>query len=152
MQPSDSFVNTLQQWTEIFMRHSMRDFIRYSKEKGLSMSQIGALFHINRGASGVSGLGDHLGVTNAAASQMLDRLFHLQLINRSEDPHDRRAKQIVLTDEGRQVLKESIQARQSWMDSLAATLSPEEKEQVTAALRILIEKAKEIEQQPEFLR
>jgi DNA-binding MarR family transcriptional regulator len=150
MPPSDSFVATLHQWTEIFMRHSMRDFIRYSKEKGLSMSQIGALFHINSGASGVSGLGDHLGVTNAAASQMLDRLFNLQLINRSEDPHDRRAKQIVLTDEGRRVLQESIQARQSWMDGLADTLSPDEKEQVTAALRLLIERTRQIEQEPEI--
>ena len=57
------------------MHRSMRHFLRYARESGLSMSQFGALFHIHRrGSSGVTDLGDHLGVTSAAASQMLDRL------------------------------------------------------------------------------
>jgi len=88
-------------------------------------------------------------VTNAAASQMLEHLVQQQMITRSEDPHDRRAKQIVLTDKGRQVLQESIHARQGWLEDLAHTLSPEEKEQVVAALHILIEKTSQLEKPPD---
>jgi DNA-binding MarR family transcriptional regulator len=146
MQSVDPFVNTLGEWIEVFMRRSMHNFICYSKEKGLSMSQIGALFRIFRGKSSVSDISDNLGVTSAAASQMLERLVQQGLILRKEDPNDRRVRQIVLTDKGRQILQESIAARQGWLENLSRTLSDSQREQVTAALNILIEKANELEQ------
>ncbi len=137
----DSFITTLQKWVEVSQRRSMRGFLRYARESGLSMSQLGALFHIHRlGSSGVTDLGDHLGVTSAAVSQMLERLVQQGLILRSEDPTDRRVKQIILTDKGRQVLKESVQARQGWVDNLAESLSASEKQQIQAALGTLIDK------------
>jgi len=139
----DPFINTVQDWIEVFMRRSMRDFIRFSRESGLSMSQIGALFHLHRrGSSAVSDLGEHLGVTSAAASQMLDRLVQQELILRSEDPNDRRVKQIVLTEKGHQILLKGIHARQGWLVDLANDLSPSEKTEITAALKILIEKTR----------
>jgi DNA-binding MarR family transcriptional regulator len=146
MQSVDPFVNTLGEWIEVFMRRSMHNFICYSKEKGLSMSQIGALFRIFRGKSSVSDISDNLGVTSAAASQMLERLVQQGLILRKEDPNDRRVRQIVLTDKGRQILQESIAARQGWLENLSLTLSDSQREQVTAALNILIEKANQLEQ------
>ena len=145
MQQEDQFITTLHAWMGTFMKYSMRSFILYSKETGLSMSQYGALFRILRGASGVSDLGDELGITSAAASQMLDRLVQQELISRTEDPHDRRAKQIVLTEKGRQMLQGSITARQNWLEELAQALTPAEKEQVAAALNLLIEKTKTLE-------
>jgi DNA-binding MarR family transcriptional regulator len=149
MPPTDPFVATLHEWIEVFMRRSMRNFLLYSKESSLSMSQIGALFRIHKGVSSVSDLGDDLGITRAAVSQMLERLVQQELILRSEDPHDRRAKQIVLTDKGHRILLESLQARQGWLGDLAGTLSASEKEQIIAALNILIDKANRLEQSPE---
>ncbi|MBU1879001.1 MAG: MarR family transcriptional regulator [Chloroflexi bacterium] len=149
MPSTDPFVAALQDWIAIFMRRSMRNVILYSKKSGLSMSQLGALFCIHRGPSSVSDLGDDLGITSAAASQMLERLVQQELILRSEDPHDRRVKQIVLTDKGRRILQESLQARQSWLDDLTGTLSASEKEQIMAALNILIDRANQLEQPPE---
>jgi DNA-binding MarR family transcriptional regulator len=144
-------IDTTRKWVESFMRRSMRDFIIYAKESGLSMSQIGAMFHIARhGALSVSDISEELGVTSAAASQMVDRLVHQGIILRSENPQDRRAKQIVLTERGRQVLQGSIDARQKWLDELSALLTPQEEEQVVAALLILIEKTNQLEQQPEL--
>jgi len=146
MSTSDPFITSLHELIGIFMRRSMRNFLHYTREKELSMSQIGALFHLNRmGTCGVSAISDDLGVTDAAASQMLERLVQQGLITRSEDPHDRRVKQIVLTEKGHQVLQESIHARQGWLEDLARVLSKEEKEQVVAALQILIEKASQLE-------
>jgi DNA-binding MarR family transcriptional regulator len=143
MQSPDLFVSALSEWSEVFMKHSMRNFIHYSKERGLSMSQIGALFRVfHRGASAVSDISEDLGITPAAASQMMERLVQQGLILRTEDPSDRRVKQIVLTDAGRQALRQVISARQSWFGALADKLSQGEKDQVLAALNILIEKAK----------
>jgi DNA-binding MarR family transcriptional regulator len=147
MTDTDPFIATLHQWTEVSMRRSMRNFLRYARESGLSMSQFGVLFHLSRKrSSGVTDLGDHLGVTSAAASQMLERLVQQGLILRSEDPHDRRVKQIVLTDKGSQVLEEGIRARQDWLVDLADTLSAIEKEQITAALNLLVGKVYQLGQ------
>ncbi|MGD0611364.1 MAG: MarR family transcriptional regulator [Anaerolineales bacterium] len=146
MSLDDPFVATLQEWTEVFMRRSMRNFFLYSKENGLSVSQIGALFLIYRRALGVSDLAEQLGITSAAASQMLDRLVQLELILRSEDLHDRRVKNIVLTDKGRQTLTDSIRARQGWLHDLAKTLSRDEKEHIAAGLKILIGKTNLLEE------
>jgi DNA-binding MarR family transcriptional regulator len=146
MESSTQVTTALQEFAAFFMRGSMRHLLLYAKESGLSMSQIGAMLHIRRkGVSGVSDVGDDLGVTNAAASQMLERLVLQGLVVRSEDPQDRRVKQIVLTEEGHRRLRESIQARQGWLDALANLLSPEEQDQVTAALRILLERANQLE-------
>ncbi len=146
MSASDPFVSVLHQWIDLFMHRSMRRFIHHARESGLSMSMIGALFHLNRmGSSGVTDLGDHLGVTSAAASQMLERLVQQKLIQRSEDPTDRRVKQIALTDKGCQVLEEGLRSRQGWLDDLAEILSAKEKEQITAATNIMIEKVNQLD-------
>lgn len=146
MQATDQFNATLQEWVAVFMRRSMHNYIRYAREIGLSIPQVNTLFHIHRrGDCGVSDIGETLGVSSAAASQMLDRLVQQDLILRSEDPSDRRAKQLALTEKGSQVVHDGVQARQGWLDGLAGMLSDNEKEQVMAGLKILIEKTKQLE-------
>jgi DNA-binding MarR family transcriptional regulator len=149
MPTTDPFMATLQNWIAVFMRRSMRNLLRYARENGISMPQVGALFHIHRGAGGVSNLGEGLGVTSAAASQMLERLVQQGIILRSEAPGDRRVKQIALTEKGLHILQESFHARQGWLDDLAHILTADEKEQIVAALKILIEKANRLEPQSE---
>jgi DNA-binding MarR family transcriptional regulator len=149
MTSSDPFLPTLHKWFELLMRRTMHNALRFSKDRGLSMSQIGAMFQIHHGTGGVSEIGDELGVTSAAASQMLERLVQQGFIVRSEDPQDRRFKKIVLTGEGHKLLDEVIQTRQSWLNDLADLMTPEEKEQVTGALNILIEKLNQLEINPE---
>lgn len=150
MKNADPLVATLQKWIRILMQNSNRDFIRYARESGLSMSQLGALLHIHRrGSSGVTDLGDDLGVTSSAASQMLERLVQQELVLRSEDPDDRRVKQIILTDKGLQVIQDSIRSRQDWLYEMVESLSDSEKETVMAALNILIDKANRLRQRNE---
>jgi len=139
---TDVLIAVLQEWIEVSMHRSMRDFILYAKQNNMSMSQMGALFQIHRqGVCSVSSIGDGLGFTSAAASQMLDRLVEQALVERTENPNDRRAKQIVLTDKGRQMIQESIRAHQNWFGDLARTLTPIEQEEVRAALNLLTERA-----------
>jgi DNA-binding MarR family transcriptional regulator len=147
MESTDPFIGTLHECMEMIMQRSMRHFFQYAKGIGLSMPQIGALFHLKRGGtSGISNISDDLGVTSAATSQMLDRLVQQELILRSEDPVDRRVKNIVLTDKGQRILGELLQVRQAWLEELAVALSPGEKEQIVAALKILIAKAHQLDQ------
>lgn len=141
MPETDTFVSTMQKWNEIFMRRSMRTFILYSKETGLSMPQIGALFRIHKMPAGVSDLGEELGITPAAASQMLERLFQQKLILREEDPQDRRAKRLVLTEKAKHILHETMHSRQNWLEELDTKLSDQEKEKIVSAMQILIKKA-----------
>jgi len=145
MSEIDPLVSKLEEWIDVFMHRSMRNFIQHARVSGLSMSQLGVMFHLNSlGICGVTDLGEHLGVTSAAASQLLDRLVHLGLIQRSEDPDDRRVKQIVLTEAGCQVLEESIRARQGWLGDLAKVIPDSEKAPLITALNRLIDYANQI--------
>jgi len=146
MRQINPFLSTMEAWMELFMRHSMHNFVLFSKQNNLSMPQIGALFRIHhKGVCGVSDIGDELGISSAAASQMLERLVQQQLIYRTEDPNDRRGKQIVLTEKGLAILRESMQARQAWLSELAEKLTPDESEQVVAAMQILIQKTNQLD-------
>jgi len=120
------------------------------KKNELSMSQIGALFQIHRGKSHVSDLGDGLGISTAAASQMLERLVQQGLILRSEDPRDRRVKQLVLTDKGRGIMQDVLQARQGWLNDVVSALSADERNQIAAAVRILIDKTNQLDQRSDL--
>ena len=83
-----------------------------------------------------------------AASQLLERLVQQGLVVRSEDPNHRRVRQIALSTQGKGVLQEGFQARQKWLEDLVKLMSPDEQEQVIAALKIMLEKAHQLEYQP----
>jgi DNA-binding MarR family transcriptional regulator len=143
MARKDPFYHTFQEWIGLFMHRSMQGTIQYARDNGLSMSMIGTLFHLNRrGHTGVSDLSQHLGVSSAAASQMLDRLVEEGLIERTEDPDDRRMKKISLTEKGCRIYKDSLSARMRWLDELGKSLSDQEKETITTALQLMIDKAR----------
>jgi DNA-binding MarR family transcriptional regulator len=116
----------------------MRDFVQFRKNSGLSMTQMNTLFHLYHGSKcGVSDVGELLGVTNAAASQLVDKLVQNGLIERSEDPLDRRVKQLKLTTKGQEIVQESIEVRRRWMEQLTDELTQDEQESIITALTIL---------------
>jgi DNA-binding MarR family transcriptional regulator len=143
---SEEFSQVLHDWSETFMRRSMHDFIRFSRDSGLSMPQIRTLFHLRHdGRCGVSEVGDLLGVTNPAASQMIDRLVQNGYVERREDPADRRAKRLKLTEKGSEIVNESIEIRKRWMEGLTDVLTLEEQSSIISALVILTKTAKELD-------
>jgi len=98
----------LNQMIEGLMHYSMRTMFRYVKDNNLSMPQFGTLMQIyHKHTCAVSDIGSEMGISNAAASQMLDRLVQQNYIERTEDPIDRRVKQINLTDKGLALVKEA---------------------------------------------
>ena len=149
MPNAEPVVPLLQEWIGAFMRRSMRSLILFLKENDLSMTQLGALFQIKQGKSNVSDLGEWLGISIAAASQMLERLVQQELVLRSEDLQDRRAKHLILTDKGCRILEKTIQARRDWLKELVSTLSVGEKEQIATAVRVLIDRTNLLDQHSE---
>ena len=144
MSSRNPFYSKFYEWMELFMHRSMHGYIHYAREKNLSMSMIGTLFHLgHRDHAGVTDLGEHLGVSSAAASQMLEHLAEEGLIQRTEDPDDRRMKKISLTEKGYQVKKDSVSARLGWLEELTESFSDKEKVQITTAMELIINKAKQ---------
>jgi len=136
----------LREWAELFMRRSMRDFIHFIKETGLSTTQLNTLMRLYyHDACPVSEIGDHLGITNAATSQMVQRLVEQGLLERSEDPTDRRVKQLTLTAEGRALIDQGIEARRRWLEDLTTALPAEQQANIITALADLTSAARRLD-------
>ena len=90
------------------------------------------------GPSKISELCEHMMVSAPATSQMVDRLEKQNLVERTAHPADRRVRNVVLSGEGEKFVKESIEARQSWVKEIPATLTDSQIDQISAALEILI--------------
>jgi DNA-binding MarR family transcriptional regulator len=144
-----SLPQVLHDWTEIFMHRSFRDFKRFMDESDLSPSQAGTLMRLyHRNTSGVSEIGVALGITNPAASQLVERLVQQGLLQRTEDPNDRRVKLVTLTQSGKALIERGIEARRRWMEELTDTLSPEEQQMISGALILLTDAARKLEIEP----
>jgi DNA-binding MarR family transcriptional regulator len=144
----ERFTQVLRDWSEVFMHRSMTDFKRFMDDSGLSASQVNTLMRLHyRGACSVSDLGAHAGISNAASSQMIDRLVGMDLLQRSEDPNDRRNKVIALSPQGRAMIEQGIEARRAWMEQLTTALSPEEQQAIVTALTLLTQAARQLEQE-----
>jgi DNA-binding MarR family transcriptional regulator len=140
------FSEVLGEWAEVFMHRSFRDFKHFMDDAGLSPSQVNALMRLYHGSlCGVSDIGGHLGISNAAASQMVERLVQMGLLERTEDRQDRRHRQLKLTEQGRALVERGIGARRLWMESLTANLTLEQQAMIAEALSMLTETARKSE-------
>lgn len=136
----------LRQWVEVTTHRSMRDQSRYVKSLGFSMPQFFLLMQVYyKKQCGISDLSEHMEITTAAASQTVEKLVQSGLLDRAEDPSDRRAKQITLSVKGRELIEKSINERFRWVDELTANLGADEQKKVSHALDILTEAAKKVE-------
>lgn len=143
---SSELIQTIRQFMDFAMHHSMRERGHFAKATGLSMPQFGILMQLHyRRDCGISDLSDRFDITNAAASQLVDKLFQSGLIQREEDPQDRRAKRLNLTEKGRALIQKGIEERYRWVDQLVGKLTADQRTQLGEALMILTEAARELE-------
>lgn len=149
MTRSVQFSQAIRSWMDAFMHRSMRGWGLFAKSTGLSMPQFSVLMQLHyRGACGMSEISERFEVTAAAASQLVDKLVQSGFIKREEDPHDRRAKLLNLTDRGKELVQQGMEERYRWVDQLAERLSAEERVQVSEALNIMTRAAQELEAEP----
>jgi DNA-binding MarR family transcriptional regulator len=144
MTESLQFTQAIRSWMDVFMHRSMRGWGLFAKSTGLSMPQFSVLMQLHhKGACGMSEISEQFEVTPAAASQLVDKLVQSGLIKREEDPSDRRAKVLDITDKGRTLIQQGIEERYRWVDELAGRLTVDERAQVSEALNIMTRAAQE---------
>ena len=137
---------TIREWMDVFMHRSMRGWTRFAKSTGLSMPQFSILMQLHhKGLCGMSEISERFDITNAAASQLVEKLVHAGYLERAEDPSDRRAKLLKLSPSGAKLVDEGINERYRWMDELTKNLSAEERAKVAEALNILIDAARKVD-------
>jgi DNA-binding MarR family transcriptional regulator len=91
--------------------------------------------------SDISALAD---VSNAAASQLVERLVQQDLVERREDPANRRARILRLSEKGKRLIQDSILSNQVLMEVMAS-LTPDQRETVQAAFTILAQAARRVQ-------
>jgi DNA-binding MarR family transcriptional regulator len=137
---------SLREWMDIFMHRSMRSLNHYSKSTGLSMPQFSIMMQLHyRGACGISDISERFEITNAAASQLAEKLVHAGYLERTEDPSDRRARLLALSPKGKGLIEQGINERYRWMNQLTTGLSDEEQRKIAEALAILTEAARKLD-------
>lgn len=143
------FTQAVRSWMDVFMHRSMRGWGRFAKSSGLSMPQFSLMMQLyHKGPCGMSRISEGYDITPAAASQLVDKLVHNGLIQRGEDPSDRRAKLLSLTDKGREFVQQGIEERYRWVDELGSKLTADERVQISEALEIMTRVAQDIEVDP----
>jgi len=120
----------------------VHSFWQRVRAAGLSMPQLFAMRYIHHHRqTNISDLARALGITTAAASQLLRRLVEQGYVVREENPADRRNKRLLLTPQGEEVLQSiSSPPNGTTLNHLLESLSPSETKQVIRALEILIAK------------
>ncbi|HLK13238.1 MAG TPA: MarR family transcriptional regulator [Fimbriimonadaceae bacterium] len=99
-----------------------------------------------------SGLGEELGLSVSAITQMANRLASLGLISRTDDTNDRRIKHVTLTPKGIQLLAERRSRRVDQAQEILARMSPEKRKQLIEVLQEVVSAGGTHEStQPHFL-
>jgi len=139
MSIKNNYLMAMEEWANIYLGRSLAEYFVYLKSTGISMQQAYALTYLHYNASSkISEICDHMMVSAAAASQMVDRLEKQNLVTRIPEPTDRRVRNVVLSEKGELFVRQSIEARRSWVKEVPSDLSEEQLEQISHALELLI--------------
>lgn len=112
--------------------------MRRGRGEELSVPQFRALVYIcNYPDARLAAVAEHIGISPAAASRLVDHLVQRRLIDRRQDRSDRRAVALALTARGQAVFDEAYRDVHGLMAARLAVLSPTERAQVSRAMELL---------------
>jgi DNA-binding MarR family transcriptional regulator len=123
----------------------IRTEMRSRRAPSLSVPQLRVLTFLNHvpGAP-LASVTEHLGVSRSTASAIVDRLVRRKLVNRTEDPQERRCVVLTLTPAGAQHLQQARDATCTRLATVLAGLSAADLLQVTEGITLLGSAFKEI--------
>ncbi|HEY8597980.1 MAG TPA: MarR family transcriptional regulator [Thermomicrobiales bacterium] len=105
---------------------------------GLRMPQLRALLRVARDEGLTMGdLARQLGVSFAAATQVVEQLVGLQLVTRERSEADRRVVRLKLTEQAHEQIDEAITRRSRQVREVCAQLSPEEARAFARGMELL---------------
>jgi DNA-binding MarR family transcriptional regulator len=146
---TDPDLNTFHENMEGVLAHIIQSFMVSMKQHGLSTPQIHALMYIfHAGECQISDIGNLADVSNAAASQLVERLVQQGLVDRREDPADRRNKRVTLSEKGKELFHNSVTENQFLME-IVAQLTPEQRQVVHEAFMLLAQTGRQIQNKNE---
>lgn len=120
-------------------RRTAGDMLALMHEAGLTMGQIVTLFMLDRaGEHSVGALAQRVHLSPAAASHMVDQLVRGKLAARAEDPADRRAKRVAITERGRLFIRRLDTQRRRELGEVAARLKPQTARRLGEAVRLAV--------------
>ena len=126
------------------LAHVIQDFMQSMHKTGLSRPQIHALLYIyHAGECRVSEIATLTGSSAAAASQLVDRLVQQGLVERTEDPENRRVKRLRLTGKSLKLIHRGMSSNH-FLGELMGTLSAEQRQTIHAAFGYLAEASRQI--------
>ena len=140
MTSQTEFIKTVENWAKLYFFQSLTDFFNYLKHSELSLLQGYALTYLFfKGPIKISELCEHMMVSLGAASQMVDRLEKLDMVERIADPKDRRVRKVLVLDKGKNFVQENFVFSQSWLGEIPTNLSPEQEAQITSTLSMIMQ-------------
>ncbi len=105
---------------------------------GISIPQFRLLLFVRRHpGTSLSPAAEHLGVTVPACSQLVDRLVRSGYLDKRQSARERRMVELSLTDRGKAALAERDERTRAWLRDALATIDPEERLALEAALPVL---------------
>jgi DNA-binding MarR family transcriptional regulator len=130
---------------EYLLSHIIQDFMQFMHRTGLSGPQIHALLFIyHAGERQISEISELAGSSPAAASQLVERLVGQGLVDRTEDPLDRRIKKLRLTEKSLDLIHQGMSSNRFLADLMAA-LPAEQRQAVRTAFGYLAQASRQIQ-------
>jgi DNA-binding MarR family transcriptional regulator len=140
MAENKEFLETVGNWAKLYFFQSLTEFFNYLKSSELSLLQGYALTYLYfKGPIKISDLCEHMMVSPGAASQMVDRLEKLDMVERISDPNDRRVRNVLVLEKGDKFVQENFIFSQSWLGEIPVDISDEQKEQITNILSMFVQ-------------
>ncbi|MFL5856229.1 MAG: MarR family winged helix-turn-helix transcriptional regulator [Solirubrobacteraceae bacterium] len=138
--PDSALAQRLGVFVGYVMQTCGRDVVQLASEFELSFSQMKAIQKMREAAEPVSvkTLGDQLGLSLAAMSRAADDLVQRGLVDRVEDPDDRRIKRLSLTPAGNELVQKLIESRLAGVGEFVDSLSPKERALLDKALQAIV--------------
>jgi DNA-binding MarR family transcriptional regulator len=121
---------------------SNREILPEISALDLSLTQVKALALLEERdqALSVGELAEGLGLSVAATSRSVDGLVKRALVERAEDPADRRIKRVRTTPRARRAYRRIVAARVATLERLIESLTNDERAKLAAALDALGER------------
>ena len=111
---------------------------RHIHSLGIGFSDFAVLeVLLHKGPTPVNAIGALVRLTSGSITAAVDRLEHKGLVERRNDPEDRRARVVYLTDEGRKLISCAFADHESAMERATSALTPAEREQAVSLLKKL---------------
>ncbi|HEY9597289.1 MAG TPA: MarR family transcriptional regulator [Cyanophyceae cyanobacterium] len=122
----------------------MRAEARQQQQPLLSLSQLRVLGFLERcPEASLSEVADYFDVSRSSMSAMIERLVQRNLVNRIEDPKERRRVNLTLTTTGTEYLHQVYQLIRSQLADVLANLSDAQLRQVMEGIALLGEAFKD---------